>query len=192
MSFNYLKFNFTKTLLTSIMGAVVTAAVCYSSAAQAQPPYLADMVQGGNRWLLNAYDDTDTDHLPLATQGLCFKYAGFDGTHQRYTWYSDTFKGWQGTASQEGDQIFMHGVYSGGRGRDAIQVEIIIDAPRSGSAGHWQEWRDDSGYGQSIGFANARMIRDVGQPCLLTEREALGSIFFPIFPTSNNPMTFIP
>lgn len=193
MSFNYVKFNFNKTIFFSLLGAVMTVAISYSSATQAQPPYLADLVQGGNRWLLNAYDDTDVDHKALATVGLCFKYAGFDGTHERYTWYSDTFKGWRGTASQEGDQIFMHGMYADGKGRDAIQVEIIIDAPRSGSVGHWQEWRDDGGYGQTIGFANARMIRDVGKPCLLTEREALGTGLFPsLFPTNNNPMTFIP
>jgi len=90
----------------------------------------------------------------------------------------------------------MHGVYADVKGRDAIQVRIIIDTPRSGSVGHWQKWRDDGNYRKVIGFANARMIRDPGQPCAMTESEALDSgfffSFFPIPATSDNPMTFIP
>ena len=176
--------------------AVVLVSFAFSAALQAQPPYSADLVQGGHRWLLDAYDDTDSNHAFVNTVGLCFKYAGTQGSHQQYTWYSDTFKGWQGTASQEGDQIFLHGVYADGKGRDAIQVRIIINTPRSGAVGHWQEWRDDNNYGEVIGFANARMIRDPEQPCLMTEAEALdnGSIFFffPTPPTTENPMTYIP
>lgn len=183
-------------LLATILTPLAIVAITFSSAIQAQPPYNADLVQGGNKWFLDAYDDTDPDHNLINTVGLCFKYAGTVGTHQRYTWYSDSFKGWQGTASQEGDQIFIHGRYAGGKGRDAIQVRIIIDTPRSGSVGHWQEWRDDDSYGQIIGFANARMIRDPGQPCAMTEKEALDTGFsFPFFPTpetTDNPMTYIP
>lgn len=75
-------------------------------------------------------------------------------------------------------------------------MRIIINTPRSGAVGHWQEWRDDNNYGEVIGFANARMIRDPDQPCVMTEAEALddGSIFF-FFPTpatTDNPMTYIP
>lgn len=162
--------------------------------AYAQPPYAADLVQGGNKWFLDAYDDTAPDHKLLTTVGICFRYAGIKGTHQLYTWYSDTFPGWQGTATQEADQIFMHGRYDDGRGRDAMQLRIIIDTPRSGSTGHWQEWRDDGGYGKVIGFANARMIRDPGQPCTMSEEEALNStnftfLFFPALPNNNDPMT---
>lgn len=168
----------------------------FSLNAYAQPPYNANLIDGGNKWLLDAYDDTDPDHVFINTVGICFKYAGTKGSHQLYTWYSDTFKGWQGTASQEGDQIFMHGRYANGKGRDAIQVTIIIDTPRSGSVGHWQEWRDDDGYGQVIGFSNARMIRDPGAVCAITEKEALDDSFiFPFFPsptTTDNPMTYKP
>lgn len=181
--------------LATIISLMVIGILIVSPAAQAQPPYAADLIQGGNKWFLDAYDDTDPDHVLINTVGLCFTYDGVQGTHQRYTWYSDTFKGWHGTASQEGDQIFLHGVYADGKGRDAIQLRIIIDTPRSGSVGHWQEWRDDGGYGQVVGFANARMIRDPGQPCGLTEAEAMDSGFwFPFFPkptTSDNPMTYI-
>lgn len=167
----------------------------FSSQSVAQPPYAADLVNGGNKWFLDAYDDTDPNHNLISTQGLCFKYTGFDGTHQQYTWYSDTFRGWQGTASQEGDQIFLYGMYAKGKGQDAIQLTIIIDTPRSGSVGHWQEWRDNSSYGTTIGFANARMIRDPGKPCNLTEEEALNDGFMSFFPwptTTDNPMTYVP
>jgi hypothetical protein len=166
------------------------------SNALAQPPYSADLVQGGNKWFLDAYDDTDPDHALINTVGLCFQYAGTQGSHQQYTWYSDTFRGWQGTASQEGDQIFIYGVYADGKGQDAIQLKIIIDTPRSGSVGHWQEWRENGSYGETIGFANARMIRDIENGCTMTAKEALDSgFFFPFFPyptTNNNPMTYKP
>lgn len=159
----------------------------------AAPPYQADLVQGGNKWLLDAYDDTDADHNLLTTQGVCFEYAGTQGSHQQYTWYSDSFLGWRGTASQEGDQIFLHGMYANGKGHDAVQLRIIIDAPRSGTVGHWQEWREDGEYGRTIGFANARMIRS--GDCTLTANEAQGTggtfpFPIPIPSTNDNPMTF--
>jgi hypothetical protein len=161
--------------------------------ASAQAPYSPNLVDGGNKWFIDAYNDTDPDHIALATPGICFEYAGVVGTHQQYTWYSDTFLGWRGTASQEGDQVFMHGVYANGQGRDAIQVRIIIDAPRHGSVGHWQEWRDNGAYGKTVGFANARMIRNGN--CTMTASQALGGGWtfpfpFPIPTTSDNPMTF--
>lgn len=185
-----------KNIFTIILAILSVIALTLSTTAHAQPPYTADLVQGGNKWFLDAYNDTDPDHIFINTVGICFKYAGTQGTHQRYTWYSDSFKGWHGTATQEADQIFMHGVYANGKGRDAVQVRIIIDTPRSGSVGHWQEWRDDGKYGQVIGFANARMIRDPDQPCAMTESEAFNTGFiFPFFPspgTSDNPMTYKP
>ena len=180
-----------------LLCATACLALGFSALAFAQPPYSTDLVQGGNRWVLDAFDDTSPDHLQLAnpSPGICFEYAGTAGTHQRYTWYSDTFPNWHGTASQEADQIFMHGVYDDGRGRDAIQLKIIINTPRSGSVGHWQEWRDDGNYGQVVGFANARMIRDPGAPCGMTAAESRNNSFFSLFNffgNSNNPMTYVP
>lgn len=31
------------------------------------------------------------------------------GIHQRYEWWSDTFPDWDGIASQEGNEVLMHG-----------------------------------------------------------------------------------
>lgn len=173
--------------------ALTSLALVLALPANGAPPYSADLVQGGNRWLIDAYDDSDPDHAALATPGICFEYAGVSGTHQRYTWYSDTFLGWRGTATQEADQIFLHGSYANGNGHDAIQVRIIIDSPRNGAVGHWQEWREDSGYGRTIGFANARMIR--AGDCTLSASEArsgqgLFPLPFPLPGTNDNPMTF--
>lgn len=180
-----------KVLSPKVMGLAVILSLLVSGGVMAQPPYDANLVKGGNKWFIDAYDDTDPDHLPMATPGICFEYAGVKGTHQQYTWYSDTFPGWHGTASQEADQVFLHGVYADGVGHDAIQVRIIIDAPRHGAIGHWQEWREDGGYGKTVGFANARMIRDGN--CTLTAEEAAGPGGLPFFPTPvtrDNPMTF--
>lgn len=188
--------NLTAGLSVPALMAIVLITSGMSSNAFAQPPYSADLIQGGNKWFLDAYDDTDPDHAFVNTVGICFQYAGTVGSHQQYTWYSDTFRGWQGTASQEGDQIFMYGVYANGDGHNAMQLKIIIDTPRSGSVGHWQEWRDNGSYGSTVGFANARMIRDIENGCTMTASEALDTgFFFPFipYPSSNaNPMTHKP
>lgn len=161
------------------------------SSAFAVPPYHVDLVNGGNKWFIDAYDDTDPDHVALATPGICFEYAGVVGSHQQYTWYSDTFLGWRGTASQEGDQVFMYGRYANGDGHDAIQIRFIIDSPRNGAVGHWQEWRENGTYGETVGFANARMIRS--GDCTLSANEALGGGWFsfpiPLPGYYDNPMT---
>jgi hypothetical protein len=182
-----------RTAAATCASLLASAMLVLALPASAQAPYSPNLVDGGNKWFIDAYNDTDPDHVALATPGICFEYAGVVGTHQQYTWYSDTFLGWQGTASQEGDQVFMHGVYANGQGRDAIQVRIIIDAPRHGSVGHWQEWRDNGAYGKTVGFANARMIRNGN--CTMTASQALGGGWtfpfpFPIPTTSDNPMTF--
>ena len=79
------------------------------------PTYKPDYVAGGNRWSFKAYDNSDPDHTTLVSaQVLCFEYAGTAGNHIKYTWYSETFPGWSGSAIQEGDEIFLHGDYANG------------------------------------------------------------------------------
>ena len=185
-------------VLATVTPLLASLMLALSPLAGAQPPYSPNLVDLGNKWILDAYDDTSPDHVALASPGICFEFAGVVGTHQQYTWYSDTFPGWRGIASQEGDQVFMHGVYANGEGQDAIQVRIIIDAPRHGSVGHWQESRYSNSffggtgtYGKTIGYANARMIRNGN--CTMTASQALGGFFqfpFPVPTTADNPMTF--
>ena len=132
-----------------------------TSPAFANPPHLPDLVQYGNRWTITFFDDSSPLHTQWATQGICFYAAGVTGTHQRYIWVSDTYPDWNGRATQEGDQIFMHGdfrwpfsVINGGH--DGMHWDIYN---LKEGAGHWQEWVEDSGYGITIGFGNAKLTR---------------------------------
>jgi hypothetical protein len=132
------------------------------SSAFAQPPHKPNLVDNGNRWTITAYDDASLVHRQMATQGLCFKFDSNVGSHQRYTWYSDTFPDWNGWASQEGDQIKMYGDYAKDVGHDGINWEIVTeDRPNTQAMGygHWTEWREDGKYGRTIVFANAKFKR---------------------------------
>ena len=135
------------------------AALVSAMAAQAEPPHLPDLVRDGNRWTITAFDDTSPVHTQLATQGLCFYFAGTVGTHQLYYWVSDTFPDWNGMASQEGDQVFMHGDYDNDVGHDGIEWQVVGASPRNLGAGHWKEWREDGQFGSTIGFGNASLQR---------------------------------
>ena len=143
-------------------------------AAFAVPPYQPDMVTGGNKWSFRAYDDSSPNHTELVVaQGICFEYAGLRGNHQLYTWYSDSFAGWRGMAVQNGDQIFLVGDYAAGAGHTSIQIETLV-APTppqvNGSAGYWQEWRENTTNGVTIGFAMTRSLREGN--CLITAKQA--------------------
>ena len=114
------------------------------------------LVAGGNLWTITAYDDASPVHTQMATQGICFEFVGVVGTHTRYRWRSTTFPDWNGRATQEGDQIFMHGDYAANVGHDGMAWSI--DTSKAGS-GHWFEWREDATYGNTIVFANAVLQR---------------------------------
>jgi hypothetical protein len=139
---------------------------------QALPPHYPDLVSNGNRWTITAYDDSSVVHTQWATQGICFYPTGTVGTHQRYYWVSDTFPDWNGRATQEGDQVVMHGDYANNIGHDGMQFEITTSSPKNEGYGHWHEWREDPKYGLTIGFANAKLVR-VGRCNALTHAEAI-------------------
>lgn len=170
-------------ITAALMVACSTALV---SVAWAVPPHRPDLVNGGNRWTITFYDDSDPGHQEWATQGICFYPAGNVGTHQRYTWASDTFPDWNGTATQEGDQIDMHGDYASNVGHDGMEWELVTVSPRDVGTGHWQEWREDAGFGITIGFGNARLAR-VGRckPTTFPEAVSLGKA---LKATAANPM----
>lgn len=140
--------------------------------AQATPPHYPDLVSAGNRWLITAYDDSSPVHAQWATQGICFYNAGTHGTQQLYYWVSDTFPDWNGRATQEGDQIFMHGDYAKDVGHDGMQWEVTTVSPKNEGYGHWKEWREDGKLGLTIGFANAKLTR-VGKCQTATHLEAI-------------------
>ncbi|MES9969060.1 MAG: hypothetical protein ABW092_03440 [Candidatus Thiodiazotropha sp.] len=150
---------------TKLRLTVTTLALTATTALLAQPPHDPDLISDGNRWTITAYDDSSPVHTQWATQGLCFYPDAFVGTHQRYIWVSDTYPDWNGRASQEGDQIFMHGdfqwPYGANKegGHDGMEWEIVTESRANGGAGHWKEWVEDGGFGTTIGFANAKLKR---------------------------------
>jgi hypothetical protein len=137
------------------VSALLAFAFTTTGAAQVALPS-PQLVNGGNLWTITAYDDASPVHTQLATQGICFEFAGVVGTQTRYRWRSTTFPDWNGRATQEGDQIFIHGDYAKDVGHDGMQWEIVTN--KSG-AGHWSEWREDGGFGTTIGFANSEWQR---------------------------------
>ena len=135
-----------------------------SAAAEAVPPHRPDLVTGGNRWTITFYDDSSPAHTQWATQGLCFYFDGVVGTHQRYRWVSDTYPDWNGRATQEGDQVFMHGDFQWpfgvkDGGHDGMAWEIVTRSRRNEGTGHWKEWVENGAFGWTIGFGNARFER---------------------------------
>lgn len=158
-------------------------AVCtslLSVAAVAAPPHNPDLVTDGNMWTITGYWDNSPVHLEAATQRICFYPDGVSGTHQRYTWVSISFPDWNGRASQEGDQIFMHGDFAFPQpgvegGHDSMQWEIVTASPRSEGAGHWKEWVEDGRLGWNIAFGNTKLAR-VGRCPWQTIDEALQAV----------------
>ena len=158
-------------VVRSLFAATVGVAALAPAAAYAQGPTdKPDLVTGGNRWTITAYNDWSPNHDQWATQGICFRFIGTVGTHNRYLWWSDTFPDWNGIAHQEGDQVFMHGDYANDVGHDGITWEIVTSSVKNIGAGHWHEWRENGAFGNTIGFANALLNR-VGY-CRLTLDEA--------------------
>jgi len=124
--------------------------------AQSKP----NVFDGGNRWLITAYNDTSPVHQQMATQGLCFLPYAQVGTHIQGVWYSDTFPNWQGRYSQEGDRILLHGDYANDVGHDGMVIELGPGTtPRDEGTGQWTEWREYRASGVTIGFTNARLRR---------------------------------
>ncbi len=139
-----------QTIIASVLLMGVTAP------AMAVPPHLPSVYSGGNLWTITAYDDSASAHTQWATQGICFLPPAVVGTHERGSWYSVSFPDWNGTYSQEGDQVFIYGDYAKDVGHDGIQISI--DAARTAS-GHWKEWRENGAFGITIGFANTTLQR---------------------------------
>jgi hypothetical protein len=143
---------------TAWLRAVLITAIAAAtpSLAQAQDPNLVSL---GNRWTITAYNDESPTHDQWATQGLCFRFIGMFGTHERYEWWSDTFPDWNGIASKEGNVVTMHGDYAGDVGHDGIVWDVVTSSPKNIGTGHWFEWREDAKFGRTIGFANALLTR---------------------------------
>lgn len=137
----------------------------FSVPLHADPSYQPNLVTQGNLWQASAYRDSDTNHVYLVAQDICFFYIGDVGTHARYLWVSMTYPGWAGVASQEADQIFMYGNFSFNFGKfnfsghDGMQWEIVTGGDSSLGAGHWKAWLDIGPFGAPLGFTNVKFKR---------------------------------
>ncbi|TQV88230.1 hypothetical protein [Aliikangiella coralliicola] len=98
-----------------------------------------------NEWTVTYYNDQDSgilgpvSHRQWATQRLCFYYAGVADSHQRYYVVSSSYRGWYGTATQEGDLVRVKLTFWNGRGNDEITFDLTTMGPRDRGMGHWDE-----------------------------------------------------
>ena len=163
--------------VTQAIAASAVLALIFAATANAQPAVPSpELTRGGNLWSITAYDDASPVHTTLATQGICFQFIGVVGTQNRYRWRSTTFPDWNGIASQEGDQVFMHGDYAQNVGHDGIMW--AIDTNKSGS-GHWTEWRENASFGNTIVFANTTLLRTGTCPSTTVPLPFIAPPYFP-------------
>jgi hypothetical protein len=146
-----------KVELSGLTLFMVIAVFAGQAAAQVPKPNVFD---GGNRWLITAFDDSSTAHAQWATQGICFLPYGVVGTQIRGVWYSDTFPNWNGRYAQEGDNLLMHGNWANFGGSDGMVIDIFAGpTPKDVGGGQWTEWWNFGAYGTTVGFLNARLTR---------------------------------
>lgn len=147
------------------VAAAFIAALVWAGVASANPPHFPNLITNGSEWTLSGYDDSAPTHTFLATHRICFTFLGNVGTHMRYRWSSSTLPGWDGIATQEGDQVMMHGDYKENFVHDAMIWEIATNDKYNFGTGHWVEWYEDAGTGKTMKFANVYMKRIAGSVC---------------------------
>lgn len=104
------------------------------------------------KWSLTFFDDNDPGMSQLATQEICIR--------PDRTWYSTTFPNWGGRWFQKGtnpagigDHVRLFGVFGGGTGADAAELDFVnVDL----MTGPWAVWRTDLTY---EGFRRNRVTR---------------------------------
>jgi len=133
--------------------------------AMAGPPHDPDLVSAGNLWQVEAYLDASPNHLTLGQAKICFFLTGFVGTHQRYDWVAINYPAWNGRATQEGDQVFMHGDFPfvvgdvKYEGHDASEWQVISGGKKAVGGGHWQFWAELGKLGTNLAFTNVAFSR---------------------------------
>jgi len=140
--------------LAFFMGIIVLVG---QASAQIPRPNVFD---GGNKWRITAFDDRSPVHQEWGSQGVCFLPYAVTGTHIGGIWYSDTYPGWTGRYSQEGDRVLMHGNWGNDAGSDGMVIELFAGtSPRDVGAGQWTEWFNAGTHGSTVGFLNTRLVR---------------------------------
>lgn len=146
-----------KLKLTGLALFVVVVGLVGEAAAQVPQP---NVYNGGNRWLITAYNDASPVHQGMATQGICFLPFVQVGTQIGGIWYSYTYPGWSGRYRQEGDRVLMHGNWGNFIGSDGMVIELTEGtSPRDVGGGQWTEWFNFGAHGTTVVFANARLAR---------------------------------
>lgn len=146
-----------KLMISALALFMVIVGLVGQASAQVPRPNVFD---GGNRWLITGFLDASPVHQQVATQGICFLPYAVGGTHIGGVWYSDTYPGWRGHYSQEGDGLLMYGNWANFAGSDGIFIDLIQGtSPRDVGGGQWTEWFNIGPYGTTVGFANARLMR---------------------------------
>lgn len=151
-----------------LSNTVMLASLLMVPAALAVPPHQPNLTDGGNLWLMNAYDDTHPGHRQVFREEICFKYVGNVGTHMRYVWQSLTYPPYKGVASQEGDHVVMHGDYSPqgtATYHDAWLFDLVTESNKDLGAGHWTMWRSDGAFGSTYLVTNVTLTRQADSQC---------------------------
>jgi hypothetical protein len=124
-----------------------------------------NVVDGGNRWLINSYPDCDVTHPLWAEQGICFlPYKACGACGITGFWYSDTYPNWRGGYMQEGDRLLMHGNWhwlnKPFAGSDGMVIDLFAGtSPKDEGAGQWTEWLNAGAYGTPEYYFNTRLRR---------------------------------
>ncbi len=101
---------FNKNIRTSFAILIsVSVLALFSKTAFAVPSHQPELFEPNNLWKLEFYFDKKPTHLLIPAEvNICFSKPITNEMHQEYTWVSSNAGG-KGYASQEGDQVFMHG-----------------------------------------------------------------------------------
>lgn len=137
--------------------AVAGATIGVAQATPQHFPAVDQVAAPGTLYSITFYDDTANTHNQWATQNICFVQGPVQGSNTTGLWYSTTYNRWIGLWRQEGDQIFMIGDFWSGRGKDAMQWELVTT--KDEGFGHWNEWVEDGAYGNWVAKGNTRIAR---------------------------------
>ena len=144
----------------AVMIAIGSSLVCGATFANPPNPNVFD---GGNKWRITFYNDSTSIHDQWATQAICFLPPIVVGNSIQGTWYSTSFPDWNGRYYQEGDEVKMTGDYANEVGHDHMTLQHttydVQGSVRGMAFKDWTEWREDSAYGNIIGWGNATMVR---------------------------------
>jgi hypothetical protein len=165
-------------LTSGVKYFAVLCLILISVTVYADPPHRPDLTTNGNMWRVSAFLDATPGHAFIGQQDICFFPAGVVGTHQRYVWVSLAFPNWNGRATQEGDQIFMHGDFiiptpaAKIDGHDSSQWELVGFDDKAFGAGHWKFWAEFGVFGTTLAYTNVSLNR-IGKCDFNSAKDAL-------------------